>query len=146
MFIEIIAALFEKLAENLNKFENHRTQTTYINRFILKVFSFRTVIIFTSLFYSAFVQSSNSTAFVSISVTMFMLMTVGQLWGTLIDIVLPNLVRKFRINNMKKKTSKIQENISTTKTHIDRRLNPESYYVNDKGKNNFNRVDYYLLQ
>ena len=134
LFIEVIAALFERVAEVLNKFENHRTQSTYINRFILKVFSFRTVIIFTSLFYSGFLQQSNNLAFVSISVTMFMLMTVGQIWGIFLDIVLPLLIHKYRINNMTKKSKLIQHNIATTKTHLDRRLNPESYYVDSKGK------------
>jgi hypothetical protein len=35
----IMSQIFEQLAVSLNDFENHRTQTIYMNRLILKVFS-----------------------------------------------------------------------------------------------------------
>ena len=52
--VNVLTILFEFIAFWLNDFENHRTQTTYMNRLILKVFSFQFVSIFTSLYYYAF--------------------------------------------------------------------------------------------
>ena len=46
--------VFDLVAARFNDFENHRTQTTYANRLVLKVFSFRFVTVFTALYYYAF--------------------------------------------------------------------------------------------
>eukprot|EP00601_Ochromonadales_sp_CCMP2298_P032963 CAMPEP_0173361278 /NCGR_PEP_ID=MMETSP1144-20121109/21103_1 /TAXON_ID=483371 /ORGANISM="non described non described, Strain CCMP2298" /LENGTH=80 /DNA_ID=CAMNT_0014310823 /DNA_START=30 /DNA_END=269 /DNA_ORIENTATION=- len=79
--------MFRFVAVWLNDFENHRTQTTYTNRLILKVFSFQFVTIFTSLYYYAFLMRDREGAYFQIAVTVFSLMTVGQWWGVFLDLV-----------------------------------------------------------
>lgn len=57
ILVNLLAVTFEFIAVWLNDFENHRTQTAYTNRLILKVFSFQFVTVFTSLYYYAFFMS-----------------------------------------------------------------------------------------
>jgi hypothetical protein len=56
----IAAELFERLAEILNDFENHQTESSYWNQLIIKIFSVRFVTVFTSIFYYAFQKGLSS--------------------------------------------------------------------------------------
>lgn len=80
ILVSLLSSLFQFIAISLNDFENHRTQTTYMNRLILKIFSFQFVTIFTSLYYYAFFTNNVESAFVRIAINIFSLMTVGQWW------------------------------------------------------------------
>jgi hypothetical protein len=57
----VAVKLFTALAVRLNNFENHQTQTVYMNRLILKVFAFRFITVFTSLYYYAFFMNLDTT-------------------------------------------------------------------------------------
>ena len=46
----VMVALFNLIAIKVNEFENHRTQSQYMNRLVLKVISFRFVAVFTTLY------------------------------------------------------------------------------------------------
>jgi ABC-type multidrug transport system fused ATPase/permease subunit len=99
--VSLLTIVFEFIALWLNDYENHRTQTTYMNRLILKVFSFQFVTIFTSLYYYAFFTDDSEGAFYQISVTIFSLMTVGQWWSMFLDIVVPSLYHRALLYRMK---------------------------------------------
>ena len=94
MLVSILTMLFNTIALALNEFENHRTQTIFLNRLILKVFSFQFVTIFTSLYYYAFFSKDVDGGFTRISVTIFSLMTVGQWWQVFLDICLPSFYHR----------------------------------------------------
>jgi hypothetical protein len=54
ILVAVAAGIVGRVAIYLNNFENHRKQSTYINRLILKIFCFRFVAVFTPVFYYAF--------------------------------------------------------------------------------------------
>lgn len=101
MLVSIITMLFNNVAIGLNEFENHRTQTIFMNRLILKVFSFQFVTIFTSLYYYAFFTKDQEGGFTRISVTIFSLMTVGQWWQLFLDIGMPTLYHRVLLYRQK---------------------------------------------
>ena len=78
LVLVVAVKLFALLAMRLNNFENHQTQTIFMNRLILKVFSFRFITVFTSLYYYAFCMGDPQGAYIRMSITIFALMTVGQ--------------------------------------------------------------------
>lgn len=95
VLVDIMVQLFQRFAMWLTDFENHRTQTTYMNRLILKVFSFRFITVFTSLFFYAFASMDTEAAYLRMSVTIFALLTVGQWSGALLDICLPAIYHRY---------------------------------------------------
>ncbi len=94
ILIDVFGVLFSKIALVLNNFENHRTQTSYVNRLILKVFSFRFVTVFTTLYYYAFYMIDKEAAYLRIAVTITCLMTVGQWTSAFLNICLPSIIHK----------------------------------------------------
>eukprot|EP00753_Platysulcus_tardus_P014758 PLAT4453.1.p1 GENE.PLAT4453.1~~PLAT4453.1.p1 ORF type:complete len:397 (-),score=118.11 PLAT4453.1:26-1045(-) len=92
LLIPTLDWLFTALATRLNEWENYRAESHYQNHLILKVFSFRSVNSFISLYYYAF--SSNHSLF-QLSVQLGSFMIAGQLWNNLIEVVLPWLRRKW---------------------------------------------------
>ena len=54
LFVAIASEFVDKVAYYLTNFENHRKESTYWNRLILKVFCFRFVAVFTPVYYYAF--------------------------------------------------------------------------------------------
>ncbi len=92
----IMVALFNLIAIRINNFENHRTQSQYMNRLVLKVITFRFVAIFTTLYYYAFWSGyDSSTAYLRMAVTIFGMMTAGQWTGAFIDICVPALIHRW---------------------------------------------------
>ncbi|CAB3401722.1 unnamed protein product [Caenorhabditis bovis] len=51
-----LGAIYNRLAERLNRWENHRTLTEHNNALIVKIFAFQMVNTYTSLFYVAFIR------------------------------------------------------------------------------------------
>jgi hypothetical protein len=60
LITSIAAELFELFAVTLTDFENHQTDSSYWNHMIVKIFSVRFVIVFTTLFYYAFKRNLDS--------------------------------------------------------------------------------------
>jgi hypothetical protein len=60
LITSIAAELFELFAVTLTDFENHQTDSSYWNHIIVKIFSVRFVIVFTTLFYYAFKRNLDS--------------------------------------------------------------------------------------
>lgn len=119
ILVDVAVKLFAVLALWLTYFENHRTQTTFMNRLILKVFSFRFITIFTSLYYYAFFNNDVEGAYVRISVTIFSLITVGQWWGALIDICLPSIVYRALTYRMKVNVLAVNRSVYRAREYAD---------------------------
>lgn len=59
LLIPFLYYIFKEIAIKLNNFENYQTESTYQNHLIVKVFSFRFICMFSSLYYYAFTPSSS---------------------------------------------------------------------------------------
>ena len=66
LMVAIAAQITKYLGYKLTSYENHRKESTYVNRLILKVFTFRFTAVFTPVFYYAFAMN-NSEVWVSLS-------------------------------------------------------------------------------
>ena len=132
IIIDLFCIFFDKIALALNNFENHRTQTSFMNRLILKVFSFRFVTVFTSLYYYAFVMENKEAAYVRIAVTIVSLMTVGQWWEVLLEISMPSLIHKTLLYYMKIQILKENKKIYRIKALYDSHC--ESADASDKSR------------
>lgn len=91
LLIPTLDFLFSKLATRMNSWENHKTQTLHQNFLIAKVFVFRFVNSFVSLYYYAF---SDSQSVLQLAVQLAAFMVAGQLWTTLFEMVYPACRRR----------------------------------------------------
>jgi Calcium-activated chloride channel len=91
----------------LNDFENYRTHSEYRTHLIIKVFSFRFICYFASLYYYSFISIGSEQAIqngilrVSSGVLVYTL--VAQWWGLFLQICFPLLVYKIRMRCRRKK-------------------------------------------
>ena len=116
----IMVALFNLIAIRVNNFENHRTQSQYMNRLVLKVITFRFVSIFTTLYYYAFYSGYDaSTAYMRMAVTIFGMMTAGQWTGAFIDICVPAIVHRLMIYRLTINISRENKNLYRAKEFSD---------------------------
>ena len=106
VIITVSTFMFDLLAVHLNNFENHRTQSTFLNRLILKVFSFRFIIVFTSLYWYAFSPYvSGGDAYIRVAVVVFCMLTVAS-WGeAFLSVYLPSLVQRVATYNERQQIS-----------------------------------------
>ena len=111
LLLAVAAAVFNSVATALNNFENHRTHSEYMNRLILKIFCFRFVTVFTSLYYYAFFRGNSSDPYVRIAVMTFTLMTISQWGDKFLDIVIPVVLHRIQ-------TFRIQFNIVQTRQRL----------------------------
>jgi anoctamin-10 len=106
-----------RLAIALTEFENYRTESEYRNQLIIKVFAFRFVCYFASLYWYSFKKVSESLdSYDGVKVTeiindtiftvAFMLMvslTVSHWWNLLLTIFIPQWFHRWRLYEHKKK-------------------------------------------
>lgn len=110
--IPLLDFLFGRLANLLNRWENHKTESQYRNRLIAKVFSFRFVNCFVSLYYYAF-STEHTMLVLSVQLAGFVL--ANQVWNNLVEVVIPCMTRKWLRKRMKRKLEK------AARTHKGRR-------------------------
>ena len=122
VLVSLLTIIFEFIAVWLNDYENHRTQTTYLNRLILKVFSFQFVTIFTSLYYYAFFMNNSEGAFYQICITVFSLMTVGQWWQIFLDIAVPSIYHRALLYRMRSAFANTNRKIYAAREYTDRKV------------------------
>jgi hypothetical protein len=84
---------FGRIALRFTDWENHKTESLFRNHRIAKVFSFRFVNSFISLFYYAFSPSSN---LLQLTVQLASFLLAGQLWNTLLEVLCPCAWRKYQ--------------------------------------------------
>ena len=95
---------FTKVARVLNRWENHKTESAYQSHLILKVFSFRFVHVFASLYYYAFAKGSN---LLKVAIQLAAFMIAGQAWNNVMDVGFPFLRRKW-IAYQRRRETKVQ--------------------------------------
>lgn len=134
LFVDVACKLFNIFADSLNKFENHRTQNTFINRYIIKVFAFRVLVVFTPLFYFAYAADPNFEApYLRIAVYLFSFLTVGQWWSIVLDVYAPAWYNRFLIYFIGTKVQEIKRNIYEARESEERKAKAASCYVDAEG-------------
>lgn len=91
IFIPVIDQLYTRVARRLNHWENHKTDSSFQTHLILKVFSFRFVHVFASLYYYAFASDSN---LLKVAIQLAAFMIAGQAWNNFMETGLPFIKRR----------------------------------------------------
>ncbi|OWZ19357.1 Anoctamin protein [Phytophthora megakarya] len=123
LLIPVLDSAFTRAARCLNNWENHRTESRYQSHLILKVFSFRFVHVFASLYYYAFAphakassaggtDAAKSDGMVRVAIQLASFMVTGQLWKNVMETLYP-FVRRRLDARAKKRVSNEQFNQST---------------------------------
>ncbi|GMF29822.1 unnamed protein product [Phytophthora lilii] len=126
LLIPVLDAAFTRAARSLNNWENHRTESRYQSHLILKVFSFRFVHVFASLYYYAFApqaessgssndstsQTTKSDGMVRVAIQLASFMVTGQIWKNVMETLYPFIRRRLNVR-AKKRASNEQFNQST---------------------------------
>ncbi|KAG3121706.1 hypothetical protein PI124_g1003 [Phytophthora idaei] len=134
LLIPVLDAAFTRAARFLNNWENHRTESRYQSHLILKVFSFRFVHVFASLYYYAFAphaetsrdgetQAAKSDGMVRVAIQLASFMVTGQLWKNVMETLYP-FVRRRLDARAKKRASNEQFNQSTVFNGINAAAGP----------------------
>ena len=108
--LPLLNFLLMRLSVFLNEFENYRTESEYRNHLIIKVFAFRFVCYFSSLYYYSFRGASASSSeeqtekiiFVVASMVMISI-TVSHWWNILVTIYFPLWFHRWRLYDHKQK-------------------------------------------
>lgn len=94
----------------LNDFENYRTHSEYRTNLIIKVFSFRFICYFASLYYYAFVSIGSKQAIengiLRVATGVLIYTTVAHWWGLFLQVYFPLLVYKIRMRLRRKRLLK----------------------------------------
>ena len=93
----LAAGIFDILATLLNDWENHRTQNDYNNGLVLKIFSFRFVTIYSSLFFYAFFTPTDQEPQFRVGTAILCLLTIGQWWSKICDTCIPFTLHKIHL-------------------------------------------------
>lgn len=126
LLIPVLDAAFTRAARSLNNWENHRTESRYQSHLILKVFSFRFVHVFASLYYYSFAPHASSSGsntdgesaaatsdgMVRVAIQLASFMVTGQIWKNVMETLYP-FVRRRLDARAKKQSSNEQFNQST---------------------------------
>ena len=125
LLVPIFFLCFKAIALRLTDYENHVTNSQYRNNLIWKVFSFKFVVVFSSLFYYAFsatpgdaasekeAENIAEEAFLRVGATLFCFVTVSQWWQKFIlQVGFPLLRHKWNRywmqNALKKETARLR--------------------------------------
>jgi anoctamin-8 len=114
-FIPLLDAVWTKVASALTRWENHRTESKHQSHLILKVFSFRFINVFSSLYYYAFSQSLLQLA---VQLAAFMLLSqVG--FNGLMDTYFPWVLHRLRKRWRRKKLQQTLEDAHVAESNPD---------------------------
>ncbi|GMF56668.1 unnamed protein product [Phytophthora fragariaefolia] len=115
LLIPVLDAAFTRAARLLNNWENHRTESRYQSHLILKVFSFRFVHVFASLYYYSFAPhasssdeespSERSDGMVRVAIQLASFMVTGQIWKNVMETLYPFLRRRLKARAKKQASS-----------------------------------------
>ncbi|CAK4096485.1 unnamed protein product [Aphanomyces euteiches] len=102
--IPVFDMAFSSIATKLTKWENHKTESAYQSALILKVFPFRCVHVFASLYYYAFTAGDNLLQ-VAIQLATFMLS--GQMWNNVVKTGIPLFRQRYQLRQRRLATAKL---------------------------------------
>ncbi|RLN91184.1 hypothetical protein BBJ28_00004762 [Nothophytophthora sp. Chile5] len=126
LLIPVLDFAFTRAARALNNWENHRTESRYQSHLILKVFSFRFVHVFASLYYYAFApmgsneggseavettsdvgkaQKSEDDGLLRVAIQLASFMVAGQLWKNVMETLYPFVRRRLDARAKKRATN-----------------------------------------
>lgn len=105
LLIPVLDFVFTKWARAMTNWENHRTISRYHSHLILKVFSFRFVHIFASLYYYAFVDYARADNLLRVAIQLASFMVAGQLWKNVMETLYPFVRRRWHVAQKKKLTN-----------------------------------------
>lgn len=132
LFVAIASEFVDKAAYYLTNFENHRKESTYWNRLILKIFCFRFVAVFTPVYYYAFTISDPEEAYLKMTMAIFALMTVGDWWSKILSTSIPSWIHRFKLYRMTLAVAKTNRLIWAAKWALE--FNSETKGEEDEGK------------
>jgi hypothetical protein len=103
--LPLINFILMRVSIVLNDFENYRTESEYRTHLIIKVFSFRFVCYFATLYYYAFISVGSAqeikTGILRVGTGVFINITVSHWWGVFLQIFFPLAIRSFRLNRQR---------------------------------------------
>ncbi|RLN57207.1 hypothetical protein BBJ29_006274 [Phytophthora kernoviae] len=122
LLIPFLDFAFTRAARSLNNWENHRTESRYQSHLILKVFSFRFVHVFASLYYYAFAPlgsthdegpsaspdgetQARSNGMVRVAIQLASFMVAGQIWKNVMETLYPFVRRRLDARAKKRATN-----------------------------------------
>jgi anoctamin-8 len=91
LLIPLLDQLFTRLAYRLTAWENHETDSAFQSHLILKVFPFRFVHVFASLYYYAFASGNN---LLRVAIQLAAFLVAGQVWNNVMETGFPLLRRR----------------------------------------------------
>jgi len=107
LFLPLLNFVLMNLSILLNDFENYRTESEYRSFLIIKVFSFRFICYFATLYYYAFVSVGDERAIengiLRIGTGVLVYTTVAQWWQNFLHVCFPIFFRKLRLRHRAKR-------------------------------------------
>ncbi|TYZ67969.1 hypothetical protein PybrP1_011877 [[Pythium] brassicae (nom. inval.)] len=104
LLIPVLDFAFTKWARAMTNWENHETESRYRSHLILKVFSFRFVHVFASLYYYAFAGSRGDNL-LRVAIQLASFMVAGQLWKNVMETLYPLVLRRWHARQKKRDTN-----------------------------------------
>lgn len=105
LLIPVLDYIFTRWARFMTNWENHRTTSRYHSHLILKVFSFRFVHVFASLYYYAFVDYARRDNLLRVAIQLASFMVAGQLWKNVMETLYPFVRRRWLAAKKKRLTN-----------------------------------------
>jgi len=105
--LPLLNLILMRISIMLNDFENYRTESEYRSYLIVKVFSFRFVCYFATLYYYAFVstgtQQGIENGILRVGTGVLVYTTVAHWWQIFLQVYFPILIRKLRMRHRRKR-------------------------------------------
>jgi hypothetical protein len=107
LFLPLLNFILMRISMMLTDFENYRTESEYRSALIIKVFSFRFVCYFATLYYYCFLSVGNEQAvengILRVGSGVFIYITVTNWWGTFVQTYFPLLIYHIRRRRQQKR-------------------------------------------
>ena len=107
LFLPLLNFILMRISVILNDFENYRTESHYRTALIVKVFSFRFVCYFATLYYYSFLSvggtESIENGILRVGTGVFVYITVAHYWGLFLQIYFPMLMYHIRRRRQKQR-------------------------------------------
>ncbi|OQS02828.1 anoctamin [Thraustotheca clavata] len=102
---------FSYIAQRLTNWENHKTESAYQSALILKVFPFRFVHVFATLYYYAFTAGNN---LIRVAIQLATFMLSGQMWNNVVKTGVPLIKRQYQMRQKRQATDKMLQAFGTS--------------------------------
>lgn len=107
LFLPLLNFGIMKVATMLNDFENYRTESEYRTYLIIKVFSFRFVCYFATLYYYSIISLGDKQAIengiLRVGTGVLIYTTVAQWWQNILHVCFPMIVRSVRMKHRRQR-------------------------------------------